>query len=274
MASPTPRGRHRAARVPKTPLTPLTRAAALSASTAVRRGVLALAGSGVLVSSIAAPAGAQTVTDHSKALRAAGLDAITAQAREALTAAPVVAVPADAVLSVEKASPGAIVPAPEPEPEPAEQTESDSRPDVEAEAEPVTEAAEPAGDQPSEEPAPQPAPQLPDAASGSALVEIAMQYLGVPYQWGGSTPSGFDCSGFTSYVYAEAGITIPRTSSGQREAGTVVSRADAQPGDLIWSPGHIAIYAGGDMQVEAPVPGKTVRYRSIWQDDPTFLRMS
>ncbi|WP_344244735.1 C40 family peptidase [Isoptericola hypogeus] len=242
-------------------------------STVARRGALALAGSGVLVSTLGAPAGAETATDHGKALSAAGLDAITAQARQALTAAPAVAVPADAVLTVEKTAVGTITPAPEPEPEPAPEPEVAPGPEADADGQPAERAAAAPG--PAEAgPTQEAAPDIPDAANGSAIVEIAMQYLGVPYQWGGSTPSGFDCSGFTSYVYAEAGISIPRTSSGQRDAGTVVSREEAQPGDLIWSPGHIAIYAGGDMQVEAPVPGKTVRYRSIWQDNPTFLRMS
>jgi cell wall-associated NlpC family hydrolase len=100
-----------------------------------------------------------------------------------------------------------------------------------------------------------------------------MRYLGVPYLWGGNTPAGFDCSGFTSYVYAQVGIDLPRTSSEQRYAGTVVSASQAQPGDMIWSPGHIAIYAGDGMQIEAPVPGKTVRYTSIWQSSPTFIRV-
>lgn len=52
-----------------------------------------------------------------------------------------------------------------------------------------------------------------------------------------------------------------------------MSWAEAQPGDLIWTPGHIAIYAGNGMQIEAPVPGKSVRYTSIWQSNPTFLRV-
>ncbi|MFC7876177.1 C40 family peptidase [Isoptericola sp. NPDC057391] len=279
MASPTPRGRHRAARSPITPLTPLSRAAAASVSTVARRSALALAGSGVLVSSLGAPAGAQPATDHSKTMNADGLEAITAQARQALTAAPVVAVPADAIITVERARNGTITPAPEPAPEPEPESEQTEVPTPASLSEQTGESGE--TDEPAESAEPdddaagaEPAPQVPDAANVSAVVEIAMQYLGVPYQWGGSTPAGFDCSGFTSYVYAEAGITIPRTSSGQRDAGTVIPRDEAQPGDLIWSPGHIAIYAGGDMQVEAPVPGKTVRYRSIWQDNPTFLRMS
>ena len=114
---------------------------------------------------------------------------------------------------------------------------------------------------------------VPQSVSGNAVLEIAARYVGVPYVSGGTTPDGFDCSGFTSYVYAQLGISLPRTSSAQRNAGTVVSRADAQPGDLIWSPGHVGIYAGGNQMIDAPRPGKTVQFRSIWQSNPTFIRI-
>ena len=50
-------------------------------------------------------------------------------------------------------------------------------------------------------------------------------------------------------------------------------RADALPGDLIWSPGHVGIYAGGNTQIDAPRPGKTIQFRDIWQSDPTFIRV-
>ena len=113
----------------------------------------------------------------------------------------------------------------------------------------------------------------PSSVSGNAVLEIAARYVGTPYLSGGTTPAGFDCSGFTSYVYAQLGITLPRTSAGQKAAGTIVSRADAQPGDLIWSPGHISIYAGGNQQVDSPRPGKTIQFRDIWQSSPVFIRI-
>ncbi|MFD2792352.1 C40 family peptidase [Promicromonospora vindobonensis] len=246
--SPTRRGRHRAARGPA--LNRATRAATGPAGATTGRGaVIAAAGGGVLLSLIAPPAQAAPVSEVSTALAgtpvqgtldAADLNALTTQARQSVVAANVVAVTPNAELKVEKAAVSVI--------SAAENEEYQAERAAEAEAE----AAE---------------------QRGSAVVSIAMRYLGVPYVWGGTTPAGFDCSGFTSYVYAQVGVDLPRTSSAQRYAGTPVSWAEAQPGDMIWTPGHIAIYAGDGMQIEAPVPGKSVRYTSIWQSSPTFIRV-
>lgn len=111
-------------------------------------------------------------------------------------------------------------------------------------------------------------------SEGELIVKTAKLYLGTPYRSGGTTPAGFDCSGFTSYVYKKAGVAkLPRSSSAQRGSGKVVSRKDARPGDLIWSPGHVAIYLGNGKQIDAPRPGKKIMVRSIWQSNPTFLRV-
>jgi cell wall-associated NlpC family hydrolase len=115
---------------------------------------------------------------------------------------------------------------------------------------------------------------VPQTVAGNAVLEIAARYVGVPYVSGGTTPDGFDCSGFTSYVYAQLGITLPRSSADQRNVGVVVSAADALPGDLIWSPGHVGIYAGDGMQIDSPRPGKTIQFRSIWQSNPIFIRVT
>lgn len=111
-------------------------------------------------------------------------------------------------------------------------------------------------------------------SEGDLVVRTAKRYVGTPYRYGGTTPRGFDCSGFTSYVYKKAGVAkLPRASSAQRGSGKVVSRKNARPGDLIWTPGHVAIYIGNGKQIDAPRPGKSIKVRSIWQSNPTFLRV-
>ncbi|WP_350227729.1 C40 family peptidase [Paraoerskovia sediminicola] len=111
--------------------------------------------------------------------------------------------------------------------------------------------------------------------TGSRVVDQAAKHVGTKYRYGGTTPSGFDCSGFTKYVYKKSGVkTLPRTSSAQRHAGKRISKKHAKPGDLIWAPGHVAIYAGGNTMIDAPRPGKTVQFRNIYMSNPTFLRVS
>ncbi|MDM7830066.1 C40 family peptidase [Cellulomonas edaphi] len=107
------------------------------------------------------------------------------------------------------------------------------------------------------------------------VVSVAKRYVGTPYRSGASGPRAFDCSGFTKYVYQKAGVkNLPRTSSAQHHVGKKVSRKSAKPGDLIWTPGHVAIYLGGNKQIDAPRPGKTIQVRSIWQSSPTFIRVN
>ena len=90
------------------------------------------------------------------------------------------------------------------------------------------------------------------SGSGSSVVDYATQFVGNPYVWGGtSLTGGADCSGFTQSVYANFGVSLPRTSYEQQNAGTEVSYADAQPGDLICYGGHVAIYMGNGRIVHA-----------------------
>ncbi len=109
---------------------------------------------------------------------------------------------------------------------------------------------------------------------GKHIANVAKKYVGTKYRSGGTTPRGFDCSGFTSYVYKKAGVKrLPTSSSAQRHVGKVIPRSKAKAGDLIWTPGHVAIYLGGNKQIDAPRPGKTVQVRSIWQSNPKFIRV-
>ena len=114
--------------------------------------------------------------------------------------------------------------------------------------------AETPAETPSETPAE--APVTPTVSS-SEIVSIAQQYLGTPYVYGGSSPSGFDCSGFTMYVFAQVGIKLPHGATSQLSYGTEVSRSDLQPGDLVFFQdygavaSHVGIYIGGDQFIHA-----------------------
>lgn len=109
---------------------------------------------------------------------------------------------------------------------------------------------------------------VPASSNGSAIVATAKKYLGYKYVYGGSSPStGFDCSGFTSYVFKQHGITLSRTSAGQYSNGVAVSRSNLQPGDLVMfgksSITHVAIYIGGGQIIHASTPSTGVRIDSL-----------
>ncbi|MDQ0372097.1 cell wall-associated NlpC family hydrolase [Cellulomonas humilata] len=221
-----------------------------------RRTAVVVGTSGLVVSMLGSSASAATGGDAG-ALPAVDTAALTASARAVLNTSPVVTAPVEAAWTFDAPVVTAETPPPPP---PVRAAPAASRSTTRAATATTTAPAETNN-------------AVPQSVSGNAVLEIAARYVGTPYLSGGTTPDGFDCSGFTSYVYAQLGITLPRTSSGQKAAGTIVSRADAQPGDLIWSPGHISIYAGGNEQIDSPRPGTTIQFRAIWQSAPVFIRI-
>lgn len=107
----------------------------------------------------------------------------------------------------------------------------------------------------------------------SQVFSVAQQYIGTPYVYGGSSPAGFDCSGYVMYVYAQFGISLPHSVSGQAAAGKRISIADAQPGDLVIMSGHDGFYAGNGNILDAPTEGKSVSIRPIWTSDYYIVRL-
>lgn len=107
---------------------------------------------------------------------------------------------------------------------------------------------------------------------GSEIVNYAMNFLGVPYVWGGSTPSGFDCSGFTQYVYRQFGIYISRTTYTQMYDGKRISRSELIPGDMVFfgsynAPHHVGIYVGGNQYIHAPYTGTVIQVNQMTRGD-------
>lgn len=281
------RGRHRAPCRPITPLTLMVQATQEVAGTASRRTVVAVATGSLMATSMVFAAPMALADDTSVS---ADVQALTAQARAIVDAAPAVVVAETAVWTVEDAS-IKVKAAPKPDPEPTvaaavtRSTSTISRASSRAALtdEPKSTSSSNSATSSSKDSTNSKANNSVDVSDvdltdieqrGQAIVDIAKRYVGISYVYGGTTPAGFDCSGFTSYVYNKVGISLPRTSSAQRYAGKVVSAADALPGDLVWNPGHIAIYVGGGKIIDSPRPGKSISVRDIWYSNPVFIRIA
>jgi cell wall-associated NlpC family hydrolase len=107
-----------------------------------------------------------------------------------------------------------------------------------------------------------------------AVVATGKQYIGTPYVFGGADPSGFDCSGFIMFVYAQYGINLAHSVPLQDQAGTTIPESEAQPGDVVIfnNEAHDGFYMGNGMIMDAPKPGGTVQIRPIWTSDYHIVR--
>src|SRR5690625_496955 len=236
---------------------------------------------------VAAPEGSNS------ALPQVDVSALSSQARTALTVSPTVSVPTDVDFSIAEVAVAATPPktiyaedadpvaehvaaveaeraaaeAAEIEAARSAQTASRTNSAATASAE-ATQSTEAAAEAETEAAAP--------AAASGSIVDIAFRYVGTPYAYGGASPSGFDCSGFTWYVFQQAGISIPRSSSAQRNAGTVISASEARAGDLLWWPGHVGTYLGDGQHIAARTPSKALQagpISAVGRGTPTFIRV-
>ncbi|RYQ49451.1 NLP/P60 protein [Bifidobacterium pseudolongum subsp. pseudolongum] len=128
-------------------------------------------------------------------------------------------------------------------------------------------------------PAPQAAaaaPEVPASKNGASIAAYAQKFIGAPYVSGGTTPAGWDCSGFVQYVFAQFGINLPRTSGAQAGVGVAVpSLAQAQPGDILANGMHAAIYIGNGMVINAlnPAQGTQITDTSVFYGGYSIRRV-
>lgn len=247
MTETNTRGKHRASR-----RSPIAGLAEFAASPGARRGAVVAASSGLVLTMAATTASA--AVEGVSVRPQVGETTLSESALASIALAPTVTVAADVAWETDAISVAAAKPAPAPVQTVQQSSRTYSRTSTGAQSS---------------------AAAAPVAATGSraAVVSIARQYIGTPYVHGGATPAGFDCSGFTQYVFAKVGVSLPRTSSAQRYAGVQVSAAQAQPGDLVWAPGHVGIYTGNGQHIAARQPGTALYESPIYMSSPIFIRV-
>jgi cell wall-associated NlpC family hydrolase len=243
-------GRHRAAVRAKTPLSTIAESVTANAGTVGRRTAVIAASSGLVVSMGVTAADASPMTGEPETASSTGAAKAGALLTVSTTA---LKAPADGKVTLASATVASVTPKPKPKPKPV------VRP---AASEQISRSAERA-----------PLEVGTLSATRANILSIAARYVGTPYRYGGTTPSGFDCSGYTQYVFNQVGVSLPRTSSAQAAAGTRVSRSEALPGDLVWKPGHIGIYAGDNMMYHSPQTGDVVKLREIYSSEFVFIRV-
>jgi cell wall-associated NlpC family hydrolase len=287
---PSYRGRHRAEGPALTPFTALTQTAAENAA---RTGAIAVVTSGMLASVFSQTAHTAPAETHTQATLANAtpvsntVDSTTrAGFAENLVTKVKVTQNADfwaergrvSVTPYAETEAGIAEAKAKAEAEARAKAEAEARARAEAEAAAAAEAAAQAAAEAEAVAEAEAAAALEVSAEASDLgqqaVNLALEYVGVPYVWGGASPSGFDCSGLIQYVYAQFGIDLPHSSSAMSTVGYQVSAADAQPGDIVWTSGHVSLYAGNGMVVEAQQEGVPVQYTEMWQDNPVYIRVT
>lgn len=271
--SKTSTARHRKAARPLNSL--------VGASPMVRRSLAVAASSGLALTVVASGAAASGTSaqaaNSAGTLKSASVTTVALDAREAVTTNAALDVSGDVQWSADSSAQAGVSVEKKAEPAPAATATpaADATKEKAAEPEETTAATQDKSESESSSStatqAETPAPAA--SASASSVAALAMQYVGVPYVWGGSSPSGFDCSGLVSYVYAQFGVSLPHQSEGIRAAGTVVSASEARPGDVVWWPGHVGIYMGNGMMVDAANESIGVQYASVYAG-ATYLRIS
>ena len=248
MVNDTRNGRHRAS-VRYNPAAELTTIVRSAGETGVKASAV-LAASGGLVATFALPAQASPNASSTSSVAAAPAQSPAADVPSALALAPAVVAPeAASPVAVDAVGVLGLKAVAKPKPKPAPRVVADAVSDRSSSSSSRSTSRTTSN----------------VAQSSSEIVNIARTLLGIPYVYGGESPSGFDCSGFTQYVFGKAGISIPRTASAQQSAATRVS--DPKPGDLVFfgSPAwHVGIYTGNGMMIDSPREGKSTSERPIF----------
>ena len=252
------KARHRKDARPVTSVTPVA-----------RRSLAAAATSGLALTMIASGASAAATGSEAAAsagsLKDAGVDALTVGARAAMSTNAAVQISPDASaanadIAADVTAEAPVIEQPAPKANTAETTTTTADSSASATADNAAATSE-------TQAAPTP------ASNAGGAVAIAMQYVGRPYVSGAAGPDAFDCSGLVQYVYAKMGISLPRTAQAQGSAGTLVSAAEAQPGDIVYFGHHVGIYAGDGKMIDAGTESTGVVYRDIYETPIGYVRV-